>query len=42
MGVIQRYSRRVLVFDTGRVIADGEPESVLAEPEVRKAVLGRV
>ena len=42
MEVIQRYSRRVLVFDTGRVIADGEPESVLADPEVRKAVLGRV
>ncbi len=42
MEVIQRYSRRVLVFDTGRVIADGEPESVLADPEVRKAVLGKV
>ena len=42
MEVVQRYSRRVLVFDTGRVIADGEPASVLAEPEVRKAVLGRV
>lgn len=42
MEVIQRYSRRVLVFDNGRVIADGEPESVLADPEVRKAVLGRV
>ena len=41
MDVIQRYSRRVLVFHTGRVIADGEPESVLADPEVRKAVLGR-
>ena len=42
MDVIQRYSRRVLVFDTGRVVADGEPERVLAEPEVRRAVLGRV
>ena len=42
MEVVQRYSRRVLGFDTGRVIADGEPEGVLAEPEVRKAVLGRV
>ncbi len=42
MEVIQRYSRRVLVFETGRVIADGEPERVLADPEVRKAVLGRV
>jgi branched-chain amino acid transport system ATP-binding protein len=42
MEVVQRYSRRVLVFETGRVIADGDPASVLADPEVRKAVLGRV
>ena len=42
MEVVQRYSRRVLVFDTGRVIADGPPDAVLANPEVRKAVLGHV
>jgi branched-chain amino acid transport system ATP-binding protein len=42
MEVVQRYSRRVLVFDTGRVIADGEPTSVLADAAVRQAVLGRV
>ena len=42
MDVVQRYGRRVLAFDSGRVIADGEPEQVLANPEVRKAVLGRV
>jgi branched-chain amino acid transport system ATP-binding protein len=42
MEVVQRYGRRVLVFDNGRVIADGDPPSVLADPEVRKAVLGRV
>jgi branched-chain amino acid transport system ATP-binding protein len=42
MEVVQRYSRRVLVFDNGRVIADGPPDQVLADPEVRKAVLGRV
>ncbi len=42
MEVVQRYSERVMVFDTGRVIADGEPERVMADPEVRKAVLGRV
>ena len=41
MEVVQRYGRRVLAFDTGRVIADGEPESVLTDPEVRTAVLGR-
>ncbi len=42
MEVVQRYSRRVLVFDTGRVIADGPPDAVLADAEVRKAVLGHV
>jgi branched-chain amino acid transport system ATP-binding protein len=41
MEVVQRYSRRVLVFDNGEVIADGKPESVLMTPEVRKAILGR-
>ncbi len=42
MEVVQRYGRRVLAFDNGRVIADGKPDVVLADPEVRKAVLGRV
>jgi branched-chain amino acid transport system ATP-binding protein len=42
MEVVQRYSERVIVFDTGRVIADGEPEKVLADPEVVRAVLGGV
>jgi len=41
MDVVQRYSQRVLVFDNGEVIADGKPDSVLATPEVRRAVLGR-
>ena len=41
MDVVQRYSQRVLVFDDGKVIADGPPASVLAYPEVRKAVLGQ-
>jgi branched-chain amino acid transport system ATP-binding protein len=42
MDVVQRYGRRVLAFNDGRVIADGKPEAVLADPDVRKAVLGRV
>jgi branched-chain amino acid transport system ATP-binding protein len=41
MDVVLRYSRRVLVFDQGLVIADGEPSAVLANPDVRRAVLGR-
>jgi len=40
MEVVQRYGWRVLVFDGGRVIADGKPESVLADPEVRKTMFG--
>jgi branched-chain amino acid transport system ATP-binding protein len=42
MDVVQRYGQRVLAFNDGRVIADGKPEAVLADAEVRKAVLGRV
>jgi branched-chain amino acid transport system ATP-binding protein len=38
--VVQRYSRRVLVFDNGSVIADGAPERVLNDAGVRKAILG--
>jgi branched-chain amino acid transport system ATP-binding protein len=42
MEVIQRYVKRVLVFHEGQVIADGAPESVLVDPEVRRLVLGKV
>lgn len=42
MEVVHRYGRRVLVFDNGKVISDGHPQAVLADPEVRRAVLGRV
>ncbi len=42
MEVVQRYGRRVLVFDEGQIIADGEPDSVLADPEVKRIVLGKV
>ncbi len=42
MEVVQRYAKRVLVFDEGQIIADGEPAAVLADPEVRRTVLGKV
>jgi branched-chain amino acid transport system ATP-binding protein len=42
MDVVNRYSQRVLGFANGQVLADGDPATVLADPEVRKAVLGRV
>jgi branched-chain amino acid transport system ATP-binding protein len=41
MDVVQRYSQRILVFDNGEVLADGTPDSVLANAAVRRAVLGR-
>jgi branched-chain amino acid transport system ATP-binding protein len=41
MDVVQRYSQRILVFDNGEVLADGTPDSVLANPAVRKAVMGQ-
>ena len=40
MEVIQRYGERMLVFDTGRVMADGKPEQVLSDPEIKKTLLG--
>lgn len=42
MDVVQRYAQRVLVFDNGTVLAQGDAAGVLADPAVRKAVLGRV
>jgi ABC-type branched-subunit amino acid transport system ATPase component len=33
-------SKRVLVLDHGRLLADGTPDEVSANPEVRAAYLG--
>jgi branched-chain amino acid transport system ATP-binding protein len=38
--IVRRYARRVLAFYDGRVIADGPPEEVLNDGEVRKLVVG--
>jgi branched-chain amino acid transport system ATP-binding protein len=40
MEIVNRYTHRVLAFYEGRIIADGEPEKVLNEPEVRRYVIG--
>jgi branched-chain amino acid transport system ATP-binding protein len=40
MEVVTQYAERILVFHEGTVIADGAPQMVLADPEVRKAVIG--
>ena len=40
MDVVTGYAERVLAFSEGRILADGAPAAVLADPAVRKAVLG--
>lgn len=40
LGEILRVSRRLLVLDNGRKIADGEPMAVMKDPLVRAAYLG--
>ena len=37
---VLRISDRVLVLDRGRLLADGPPAAVAADPEVRRAYLG--
>lgn len=40
MEIINRYTHRVLAFSEGRIIADGDPEVALNDPDVRKYVIG--
>jgi branched-chain amino acid transport system ATP-binding protein len=40
MEIVERYARRGVAFAGGRIIADGDVSAVLAEPEVRRSVLG--
>jgi branched-chain amino acid transport system ATP-binding protein len=40
MEIIGRYARRVLAFANGFIIADGPPQAVIADPEVRRLVVG--
>lgn len=42
MEIVSRYTQRVLAFYEGRIIADGAPEGVLNDPEVRKYVVGTI
>ncbi|WP_119460377.1 ABC transporter ATP-binding protein [Rhodospirillaceae bacterium SYSU D60014] len=37
---VMRVCRRLVVLDQGRVIAEGEPRAVMADPKVRAAYLG--
>ena len=40
MDIVSRYTHRILAFYEGRIIADGEPEAVLANADVRRHVIG--
>jgi branched-chain amino acid transport system ATP-binding protein len=40
MDIVSRYTHRVLAFYEGRIIADGEPQEVLAHGDVRRYVIG--
>lgn len=41
LGLVRRLADRVIVLDSGRVIADGDPDAVAANERVRSAYLGR-
>ncbi len=40
MEIVRRYTQRVLAFYDGRIIADGLPQQVLDDAEVRRYVVG--
>lgn len=40
MEIVERFAQRAVAFASGRIIADGTVAGVLAEPEVRRSVLG--
>ncbi len=40
MDVVERYADRVLVFSEGTILADGSPQEVFANPDVKRHVLG--
>jgi branched-chain amino acid transport system ATP-binding protein len=42
MEVVSRFAQRVLAFYDGRIIADAAPEIALADPEVKRYVVGGV
>jgi branched-chain amino acid transport system ATP-binding protein len=42
MEIVSRFAQRVLAFYDGRIIADAAPELALADPEVKRYVVGGI
>ena len=40
MQAVMRFSQRVVCLDAGRIICEGTPQQVVANPEVQRAYLG--
>lgn len=40
MDVVARYATRILVWNSGRIMAEGNPDQVLNDPDVRRSVVG--
>jgi branched-chain amino acid transport system ATP-binding protein len=40
MDVVRELSDRIIVLHNGELVADGEPEAVIASPVVQQAYLG--
>jgi len=40
MDIVARYAGRVIAFYDGRIVADGEPGTVLTAADVRRYVIG--
>ena len=40
MDVVYRYAERVLVFNNGRIVADGDPQALFADVQIHQAVVG--
>lgn len=40
MQAVMKFSQRVICLDAGRIICEGTPESIVANPDVQRAYLG--
>jgi branched-chain amino acid transport system ATP-binding protein len=40
MQAVMRFSQRVVCLDAGKIICEGTPASIVADPDVQRAYLG--